>query len=82
VEIDDASAAGGRLPLDALVALLRDPGFASRHRRKLSLRETSRHVNPLMLAASARDSIYVRDWRDHASTCEACARLFEYFGLD
>jgi hypothetical protein len=71
-----------RLPLDELVARLRDPSFARRYRRRLSLRETSPHVNPLMLAVSTRDSQYVRAWRDHAKDCPACAKLFAYFGLD
>ena len=70
-----------RLGLDALVSRIRDPAFASRHRRPLSLRSTSAHVSPVMLAVSSRDSLYVRSWRDHASRCEPCRGLFEYFGL-
>lgn len=70
-----------RLPLDALVRRMDDPGFASRHRRELTLRETSPHASPVMLAVSQPDSLYVRCWRDHALNCEACAGLFEYFGL-
>jgi hypothetical protein len=70
-----------RLGLDALVSRIRDPAFASRHRRPLSLRETSAHVNPVMLAVSSRDSLYVRSWRDHARRCEPCRGLFEYFSL-
>ena len=69
------------MPLDALVSRIEDPAFASRHRRELTLRETSAHVNPVMLAVSSADSLYVRCWRDHARGCEACARLFSYFGL-
>ena len=70
-----------RLGLDALVSRIRDPAFASRHRRRLSLRETSAHVNPVMLAVSSRDSLYVRSWREHARRCTPCRGLFEYFGL-
>jgi|GEM_PF-2380670 len=70
-----------RLGLDALVSRIRDPAFAFRHRRPLSLRETSAHVNPVMLAVSSRDSLYVRSWRDHARRCAPCRGLFEYFGL-
>lgn len=70
-----------RLALDALVSRVRDPAFVSRHRRPLSLRETSAHVNPVMLAVSSRESLYVRSWRRHACRCEACRGLFEYFGL-
>ena len=70
-----------RLPLDALVSRMEDPAFASRHRRELTLRETSAHANPVMLAVAAPDSLYVRCWKDHAGSCEACASLFEYFGL-
>ena len=70
-----------RLGLDALVSRIRDPAFASRHRRRLSLRETSAHINPVMLAVSSRDSLYVRSWREHARRCAPCRGLFEYFGL-
>ena len=70
-----------RLPLDALVSRIEDPEFASRHRRELTLRETSAHANPVMLAVASEDSFYVRCWRDHAAGCEACAALFAYFGL-
>ena len=70
-----------RMALDALVTQLRDPTFAERHRRQLSLRFTSAHVNPVMLAVSSRDSLYVRSWRDHTRHCEACRGVFEYFGL-
>ena len=70
-----------RLGLDALVSRIRDPAFASRHCRRLSLRETSAHINPVMLAVSSRDSLYVRSWREHARRCAPCRGLFEYFGL-
>lgn len=70
-----------RLALDALVSRVRDPAFVSRHRRRTSLRQTSAHVNPVMLAVSSRDSLYVRSWRDHACRCDACRGVFEYFGL-
>ncbi len=70
-----------RMPLDALVARVRDPVFASRHRREPSLRATSRHVNPVMLAVCTSESLYVREWRRHARRCAACARVFDYFGL-
>jgi hypothetical protein len=71
-----------RMPLDALVTRLRDPTFAARHRREVSLRSTSAHVNPVMLAVCSVDSLYVREWRRHAQKCAACARLFAYFNLD
>ena len=83
-----AMAAGGRasrsakIPLDTLVRRLGDRTFTSRYRRRLSLRQTSSHVNPVMLAASASDSLYVRAWRDHATSCPACAKLFAYFELE
>ena len=70
-----------RLPLDLLVERLRDPQLQAAYRRELSFRKTSGHVNPLMLAVSARDSMYVRDWRSHAERCAACRRLFAYFDL-
>ncbi len=70
-----------RLPLDLAVERARDPAFASRHRRPLSFRETSRHVNPLMLAAADPESLYVRSWRPHAQECCACASLFAEFQL-
>lgn len=70
-----------RQSLDELVARVRDPGFVSSHRRRLSLRQASAHVSPVMLAAVARDSLYVSEWRDHAHRCRQCARLFAYFGL-
>jgi len=70
-----------RLALDALVERLKDPAFAARFRRSLSFRETSQHVNPLMLAAGGQDSLYVQSWRGHAEECAACARLFAYFGI-
>jgi hypothetical protein len=70
-----------RVPLDTLVTRMRDPTFASRHRREHSMRDTSAHVNPVMLAVSSRDSLYVRSWRDHARRCEPCRGLYRYFGL-
>ena len=71
-----------RLPLDALFERMSDPSFAARHRRRLSFRETSPHANPVMLAAAANDSFYVRSWRNHARNCATCAQLFEYFGIE
>jgi len=71
-----------RLPLDSLVTRMRDPTFATRHRRQLSLRSTSEHVNPVMLAVCSRDSLYVQSWRQHARQCRSCAHVFSYFGLD
>ena len=56
----------GRRPLDELVAELASPLFAARHRRRASLRETSPHVNPVMLAGAGRDSLYVNDWNTSA----------------
>jgi hypothetical protein len=70
-----------RMPLDELVTQLRDPTFASRHRRAQSMRQTSTHVNPVMLAVCTRDSLYVRAWREHALRCPSCADVFAYFGL-
>jgi hypothetical protein len=70
-----------RLPLDALVTRMRDPTFAARYRRELSLRSTSAHVNPVMLAVCTRDSLYVREWQRHARQCPSCARVFKYFGI-
>ena len=70
-----------RLPLDTLVERLDDPTFQEDHPRSIGLRETSAHVNPLMLASADRTSNYVDAWRSHASRCPACRRLFEYFGL-
>jgi hypothetical protein len=78
----DGVVAGQRLALDELVSRVRDPAFASRHRRQLSMRETSAHVNPVMLAVSSQDSLYVRSWREHARRCDACAELFRYFELE
>ena len=77
----DPSAPDARLPLDVLLTRMQDPTFAARHRRQLTLRETSPHVNPVMLAVAREDSFYVRSWREHTRSCAACARLFEYFGL-
>ncbi len=71
-----------RLPLDALIHRLRDPELQARYRRELSFRKTSEHVNPLMLAVSSRESMYVRSWRRHAASCETCRHLFVYFGLE
>jgi hypothetical protein len=70
-----------RWSLDALFGRLLDPTFIARFRRRLSFRETSRHASPLMLAVSGPDSMYVREWREHARTCSACRALFKYFGL-
>jgi hypothetical protein len=69
------------MTLDTLVTQLRDPTFAQRHRREPNLRFTSEHVNPVMLAVSSRDSLYVRSWRDHAKRCDACRGVFAYFNL-
>ena len=71
-----------RLPLDALVSRLREPAFVARFRRRLSFRETSPHVSAVMLASAEADSVYVRQWREHARGCPLCANLFAYFGLD
>ncbi len=70
-----------RLALDDLVRQLDDPDFCDHHPRKLGLRETSVHVNPLMLASAEHDSPYVQAWRNHVQRCPACRRLFEYFKL-
>ena len=71
-----------RFPLDVLLERMQDPSFTARHRRRLSLRETSPHVNPVMLAVATNDSFYVRAWRKHARQCPSCTRVFEYFGFD
>ena len=71
-----------RLSLDSLLERMQDPSFVARHRRRLTFRETSPHVNPVMLAVATNDSFYVRSWRAHARECAPCAQLFEYFGLD
>ena len=71
-----------RLSLDALLERLQDPSFAARHRRPLAFRETSPHVNPVMLASAGEGSLYVREWRRHARRCAQCGRLFEYFNLE
>jgi hypothetical protein len=70
-----------RLALDALVTRMRDPTFAGRYRRELSLRQTSAHVNPVMLAVCSQDSLYLREWRRHARRCAACARVFNHLGI-
>ena len=81
MSVEDHIGPAARVPLDAIVDLLQDPAFAAQYRRRLSLRETSRHVNPLMLAGASHDSIYVREWSSHARECDACGKLFVYFGL-
>jgi hypothetical protein len=81
-ELDGSEESPDRLPLDALVTRIRDPHFTSRHRRRLSLRSTSAHVNPVMLAVCTRDSLYVREWSEHARNCPSCARIFAYFNID
>lgn len=70
-----------RLALDDLVRHLKDADFRGHHQRELGLRETSNHVNPLMLVSAASDSEYVQAWRNHAQRCPACRGLFEYFEL-
>lgn len=71
-----------RLSLDALLERMGDPSFVNRHRRRLTFRETSPHVNPVMLAVADDSSLYVREWRGHARRCAQCGRLFEYFHLE
>jgi len=70
-----------RWSLDLLVRKIGDPALEGRYRRALSFRETSRHVNPLMLAVCGPGALYVRQWRDHALRCRSCRELFSYFGL-
>jgi len=72
---------GHRWPLDALLGCLEDHAFVTHFRRHPSFRDTSPHVNPLMLASSGNESLYVRAWRRHAEQCPACGRLFAYFDL-
>lgn len=77
-------AAGGgepRLPLDALMLRLREPGFVARHRRAPSMLERSGHVSAALLAVAPPRSRYVRDWRMHARRCPDCADAFRYFGI-
>lgn len=70
-----------RLSIDDVVARLADPVFASRFRRPPTMRGAGAHVNPLMLAVCAADSLYVATWRAHAGRCDACRELFVYFGV-
>lgn len=72
---------GGRLPLDRLIHLAEESQIPAGNPRKTGLRETSAHVNPLMLAAAEDRSAYVEAWRDHAARCPACRQMFEYFGI-
>jgi hypothetical protein len=74
--------ASQRMPLDDLIGRVRDEDFNSRFRRRLTLRETSPHVNPVMLAAAGNNSHYVEAWKEHARRCPTCSRLFEYFGFE
>ena len=76
-----SAAAGRRLPLDALVARMTDPGFVQRHRRVPRLREREGHASPFILAEVSARSAYVRRWRRHARRCTDCATLFRYLGL-
>lgn len=70
-----------RQALDDLVAEMVTPGFVTRYRRAPSFRDTSAHVNPVMLATAPPRSVYVRQWRRHARRCPACGNVFRYFGL-
>jgi hypothetical protein len=70
-----------RWPLDLLMRRLGDPALAGRFRRVLSFRQTSRHVNPLMLAVCGPGALYVQQWREHAMHCRSCRVLYSYFGL-
>ncbi len=72
---------GQRFSLDKLVGWLFDSAFVARFRRHHTFRETSEHVDPLMLAVSSPNSLYVQAWRHHIKVCPACARLFAYFGI-
>jgi hypothetical protein len=78
---EDTPPDGGRLSIDDMVARIGDPGFAQRFRRPPTMRGTGSHANPLMLAVSGPDSLYVMTWRRHAARCDACRGLFVYFGL-
>ncbi len=75
------AAGAPRRGLDELVTQMGQPGFVTRFRRPPSFRETSAHVNPVMLATAPPRSVYVRQWRRHARRCPACASVFRYFGL-
>lgn len=71
----------GRFSIDDVMERLADPSFARRFRRPPTMRGAGPHVNPVMLAACARDSLYVATWRAHAARCDACRELFVYFGV-
>lgn len=70
-----------RLSIDDMMVRMVDPAFASRFRRPPTMRGAGAHVNPLMLAVCAADSLYVTTWRAHAARCDACRELFLYFGV-
>jgi len=76
-----AATRGRRMALDQLLQQLVEPGFIVRHRRAPSMRETSGHVSPSMLAVAPPRSRYVRRWRRHARHCQRCSEVFRYMGL-
>lgn len=78
---EDTPPDGGRLSIDDMVARMGDPAFSHRFRRPPTMRGAGAHANPLMLAVSGTDSLYVTSWRRHASRCDACRELFLYFGF-
>jgi hypothetical protein len=70
-----------RKALDRLVPRMVEPEFVVCHRRVPSMRETSGHVSPAMLALAPPRSRYVRRWRRHARRCPGCAATFRFMGL-
>jgi hypothetical protein len=76
-----AAFGGRRRPLDELIALVAEPGFASLFRRAPSLRHETGHADPAALALARPRSRYVRQWRRHARHCPSCTEVFRYLGL-
>jgi len=72
---------GRRRPLDELIVLVAEPGFASLFRRAPSLQKATGHADPSTLALAPPRSRYVRQWRRHARHCSTCAEVFRYLGL-
>jgi len=76
-----AALGGRRRPLDELIVLVAEPGFASLFRRAPSLQKATGHADAATLAVAPPRSRYVRQWRRHARQCPACADVFRYLGL-
>jgi hypothetical protein len=75
------AAPGRRMGLDELVPLMLEPGFATLFARVPPFLNSSAHVSPALLEIESPKSRYVRRWRRHARSCEACAAVFRYYGL-